>query len=84
VAWASREGLYTRLIREWPGTYTKYALYIATNKTTTAFDLAILTLRYVITEFGIPKGIVSDPGSVFTSNYWSCLCYAVSGGGICQ
>jgi transposase InsO family protein len=55
--------------------YTKYALYIATNKTITASDLAILILRYVITEFGIPKGIVSDRGSVFTSNYWSCLCF---------
>jgi hypothetical protein len=34
--------------------YTKYAIYIATNKTINAHDLALLIVRYVIPEFGFP------------------------------
>ena len=55
--------------------YTKYALYIPTHKSVTAPDLAMITLRYIIPEFGLPRGIVSDRGTVFTSQYWSALCF---------
>ena len=55
--------------------YTKMSLYIAVKKTITAEELATSFLRRVASVFGIPKGIVSDRGSVFTSKFWSALCY---------
>lgn len=55
--------------------YTKMSLYIAVKKTITAEELATSFLRRVASVFGIPKGIVSDRGSVFTSKFWSSLCY---------
>jgi transposase InsO family protein len=56
--------------------YTKMSIYIACNKTCTAEDLADLFHEEIICKYGIPKGIVSDRGSVFTSAYWSSFCYA--------
>ena len=55
--------------------YTKMSIYIATNKTVTAEQLAEVFLQRVIRSFGLPKGIVSDRGSVFTSKFWSELCF---------
>jgi penicillin V acylase-like amidase (Ntn superfamily) len=56
--------------------FTKMSIYIAYNKTCTAEDLADLFYEEVICKYSIPKGIVSDRGSVFTSAYWSSFCYA--------
>ena len=55
--------------------YTKMALYIPCQKTLDADDLATAFLRRVACAFGLPKGIVSDRGSVFTSKFWSAFCY---------
>ena len=55
--------------------YTKMSIYIATNKTITAEELAEVFLQRVVRSFGLPKGIVSDRGSVFTSKFWSELCF---------
>ena len=55
--------------------YTKMALYIPTRKTVTAEELAQLFVHRVVRSYGIPRGIVSDRGAVFTSNFWSGLCY---------
>jgi hypothetical protein len=49
--------------------YTKMARYIACNKTCTAEALATLLHDEIICRYGIPKGIVSDRGSMFTSAY---------------
>ncbi len=54
--------------------FTKYALYIATRKTLTASAFANLFLDHVYRPFGLPTSIVSDRGSLFTSNFWQTLC----------
>ena len=58
--------------------YTKMSLYIPTTKTVTAEGLATVFLQRVVRTFGIPKGIVSDRGSVFTSKFWSSICFYLS------
>ena len=55
--------------------YTKMVRYLPTNKTTAAVDLADIFFDEVVLKFGCPKGIVTDRGSVFTSNFWSQVCY---------
>lgn len=37
--------------------------------------LAELILDVVVRHHGLPDSIVSDRGSVFTSKFWSSLCY---------
>jgi transposase InsO family protein len=54
--------------------HTKMTLYIPTEKTATAADLAELFIQAVVSRFGSPKGIVSDRGSVFTSKFWAEVC----------
>jgi hypothetical protein len=49
--------------------FTKMSIYITYNKTCTAEDLVDLFYEEVICKYGIPKGIVLDRGSVFTSAY---------------
>jgi transposase InsO family protein len=56
--------------------YTKLAIYVPCNKTCTADDLATMLQEHVIHRFGVPEGIVTDRGSVFTSEYWTNFCYA--------
>jgi transposase InsO family protein len=56
--------------------YTKMARYIPTTKKLDASDLADLFFQEVIRFFGVPDGIVTDRGSVFTSQFWSEVCFA--------
>jgi hypothetical protein len=49
--------------------YTKMSIYIVCNKTYTAEDLIDLFYEEIIYKYGIPKGIVLDRGSIFTSTY---------------
>jgi hypothetical protein len=49
--------------------YTKIAIYVPYNKTYTLDTLADILVRYVVYRFGVPEGIVTDRGSVFTSDY---------------
>jgi hypothetical protein len=49
--------------------YTKLATYIPCTKTCIAETLAELLERYIVNRFGMPAGIVSDRGSVFTSSF---------------
>jgi hypothetical protein len=55
--------------------YTKMNLYIPTTKTCTAADLALIFRDEVVRHYGLPRGIVSDRGSIFTSQFWSDFCY---------
>ncbi len=57
--------------------FTKFALYIPCRKDIDAPELAELMLERVIAIFGIPKNLVSDRGSLFTSKYWSSLCHYI-------
>jgi len=49
--------------------YTKMALYLPIVKTITTAELADLFLNEVLRRFGTPRGIMSDHGSIFTSEF---------------
>ena len=55
--------------------YTKMACYIPTTKKINAVELEELLMREIFLKFGAPEGIVTDRGSVFTSAFWSEVCY---------
>lgn len=54
---------------------TKYSRFIPVSTTINAAELAELFHDQIELEYGNPDGIVSDRGSVFTSEFWSELCY---------
>jgi len=49
--------------------YTKMALYLPIVKTITVTKLADLFPNEVVHRFGIPRGIVFNHGSIFTSKF---------------
>jgi hypothetical protein len=49
--------------------YTKIALYLPIVKTITITELADLFLNEVVRHFRIPKGIISNYSSIFTSEF---------------
>lgn len=55
--------------------YTKMSRFFAVNTTMKSQELAELLHREIELKYGIPNGCVSDRGSVFTSQFWSDLCY---------
>jgi transposase InsO family protein len=55
--------------------FTKYALFIPTSNTLTTSGLADVLLAHVFSRFGIPKGIISDRGSLFISKFWATFCH---------
>ena len=57
--------------------YTKIALYLLIVKTITITKLADLFLNKVVYRFRIPRGIVSNYGSIFTSKSWLELCFTI-------
>ena len=52
---------------------TKMCHFIPCLKTTSAPDFAKLFVSNVVRLHGLPTSIVSDRGSIFTSNFWSTL-----------
>ena len=57
---------------------TKMVHYKPLQTTITALALAEVILNVVVQHHGLPDSIVSDRGSVFTSKFWSSLCYFLS------
>jgi hypothetical protein len=55
--------------------YTKEVEYIPCLKTTDALELARLFIDRWFKDHGLPASIISDRGSVFTSRFWSELCF---------
>jgi len=55
--------------------FTKMSIYIPCTKKVNSVDLAELIFQYVFSRFGIPKGIVTNQGAVFTLLFWSKICY---------
>jgi transposase InsO family protein len=55
--------------------FTKFVWYITCKKTTSAEELAMLLITHVYAVIRTPKNIISDRGSVFTSEFWSNLCW---------
>ena len=58
--------------------YTKMAKYIPTHKMIDAPMLTQVFLDEIVRNFGVSRGIVSDWGSVFTSDYWSTFCFEMN------
>ena len=58
--------------------YTKVSRYIPYLKTTSSEELADLFIQNWTKDFGVPAGIVTDRGSVFTSAFWKSFCYKLS------
>ena len=54
---------------------TKYAIYVPCKKDIDAEGLGRLLLQNLIKFFTMPKHIVSDRGSLFTSEFWGALCH---------
>ena len=52
---------------------TKMSHFVPCHKTTTAPEFARILLDHVIRLHGIPDSIVSDRGSIFTSQFWTAL-----------
>ena len=55
--------------------FLKMVRYIPTVNTIDAIDIGVLITDHIISKFGVPKSIVSDRGSIFTSSYWESLCF---------
>jgi hypothetical protein len=55
--------------------FSKMAIYIPALKTWDAKQFAESYFNHVILRYGIQKGIVSDRGSIFTSTFWTEICY---------
>ena len=58
--------------------YTKYTKYIPARKDGKATDLVNVLVKNVFSTFSKPMLLTSNWGSLFTSNYWSHLCYHLS------
>lgn len=52
---------------------TKFAMFIPTQKTLRATDLAALLYEHVECRFGTPEGIISDRDKLITSHFWEDL-----------
>lgn len=55
--------------------FSKLVRYIPCTKTIAARELAELIYVEIISKTGVPDSFVTDRGSVFTSKYWSDLCW---------
>ncbi len=57
--------------------YIKITQYVSISKTLTAMQLADIFFEKIVCHYETLKEIVSDRGSIFTSSYWSEVCYQV-------
>src|SRR5438046_3117312 len=55
--------------------FMKMAKYFPVRTTITAADLAKLFHQHIVCSFGMPSSIIMDRSSLFTSQYWSSLCF---------
>ena len=61
------------IIMDW---YTKMACYVVVwSDIDTPGLAAVFVWKFILAGPGIPDSIVSDRGSVFTSTFWSTVCY---------
>ena len=55
--------------------FSKMSLYIPACESWKAPDFASVFFERVVALWGLPKGIVSDRGALFTSAFWTELCF---------
>ena len=53
----------------------KMVHYKLVQTTIDATGVAKVIIDVIVWHYGLPNSIVSDQGSVFTSKFWSSLCY---------
>ena len=53
--------------------FTKYAMFISFKESTTAEELAYVFLRWIVSNHGMPKEIITDRDKLFTSKFWKSL-----------
>ena len=53
--------------------FTKMVRYIPVSTTINAAELAEISHSEIVCRYGMPDGVVSDQGSVFTSAFWSAV-----------
>jgi hypothetical protein len=53
--------------------FTKFAKFLPYRETFTVEDLAHVFVRDVVALHGMPRELVTDRGSLFTSNFWTAL-----------
>jgi hypothetical protein len=49
--------------------YSKMNVYVPTTKRCDSMELAIILHDYIVRHYGIPEGILTNRGLVFTSQY---------------
>ena len=54
---------------------TKIVYYKLVKVTINALKLAEIIINMVMQYYGLPHSIISDHGTIFTSKFWSLLCY---------
>ena len=54
---------------------TKMVYYELVKVTIDAPGLAEVIIDVVVQHYGLPDSIISDRGAIFTSKFWSSLCY---------
>ena len=57
---------------------TKMVYYEPVQATITTPTLAEVIINVVVRHYGLPDSIVSNRSSIFTSKFWSSLCYFLS------
>ena len=57
---------------------TKMVNYEPVKVTINAPRLAEVIIDVVVLHHGLPDSIISDRGAIFTSKFWSSLCYFLS------
>ena len=55
--------------------FTKMAKYFPIRETINAHELVNLFYRQIVCSFRTPSSIISNHGSIFTSQFWSSLCF---------
>ncbi len=55
--------------------FSKYVQYVPVRKTIDAKELALVIKERVFLKTGCPQTLLTDRGTVFTSEYWSSVCY---------
>jgi transposase InsO family protein len=53
--------------------FNKSAHFLAVNQKDSAEKLVEIYVREIVSKHGVPKKIISDRGSVFTSTFWGNL-----------
>jgi hypothetical protein len=72
-----KSGKYDTILTITDHDCSKAAIFLPCQETITAEGVATLYLRYVFPRFGLPKKVISDRDTRFTSKYAKGLCQAM-------